>query len=141
MPNITQDARKIAQILQNARVIAVVGHSDRPDRDSYRIANYLRARGYRVYPVNPSVAEIDGYRSYPLLSKLPERVDIVNVFRAPQHLPRIVDDAAAIDAPVVWGQFGVVHPEAEAKAKAHGIDLVMDRCIKVEYAQLVTAVR
>lgn len=137
MPDISNQPDKLRTILQNARVIAVVGHSHLPDKDSYRIAQYLRGQGYTVYPVNPTIDTIDGQPSYPTLADVPEPIDVVDVFRGARHLPGIVDDAAAVGAPVVWGQFTVTHPDAVTRADAAGIALVMDRCIKVEHARLV----
>ncbi|NJL93408.1 MAG: CoA-binding protein [Anaerolineae bacterium] len=127
----------LRELLQNAQVIAVVGHSDNPERDSYQIAQYLRRAGYRVYPVNPTVEAIDGQRSYANLADIPEPVDIVDVFRRAENLPDIVAEALAAGAKAVWGQLGVAHPEAEARATAANLPLVMDRCIKVEHNRLL----
>ncbi|MEO0565410.1 MAG: CoA-binding protein, partial [Chloroflexota bacterium] len=112
MPNITDNPDAIRDVLENATVIAVVGHSHLPEKASYRIANYLRGSGYKVYAVNPTVDEINGMTSYRTLADIPEPVDIVDVFRGPRHLPRIVDEAAAIGAKTVWGQLTVTHPDA-----------------------------
>lgn len=130
------DAAK-RDLLAKARVIAVVGHSDKPDRDSYRVGQYLRQAGYTVYPVNPAVTEIDGRPSYPTLADVPEPIDIVNVFRRSEHLPEIVDAAVAVGAKAIWAQAGVTHDEAARKAADAGLDVVMDTCIKVEYALLL----
>lgn len=130
------DAAK-RDLLAKARVIAVVGHSDKPDRDSYRIGQYLRQAGYTVYPVNPAVTEIDGRPSYPTLADVPEPIDIVNVFRRSEHLPEIVDAAVAVGAKAIWAQAGVKHDEAARKAADAGLDVVMDTCIQVEYALLL----
>jgi len=136
MPNISNQDAALRDILQRARVIAVVGHSDKPQRTSYQIARYLRDAGYRVIPVNPTVNRIEGEISYPSLAQIPEKVDIVNVFRRAEHLPEVLNQAVAVGASAVWGQLGVIHPEAGDIIAAHDLLLVMDRCIKVEHARL-----
>lgn len=123
-------------LLAAARTIAVVGHSDKPYRDSYIIARYLRAAGYVVYPVNPNLHTLNGEQVYSDLRQVPERIDIVNVFRRAEHLPAVVEEAIAVGARAVWGQFGVMHPAAEARAAAAGLAVVVDRCIKVEHQRL-----
>uniref|UniRef100_A0A832H4H5 CoA-binding protein n=1 Tax=Oscillatoriales cyanobacterium SpSt-402 TaxID=2282168 RepID=A0A832H4H5_9CYAN len=135
MPRLKGDDA-IRTVLTNARTIAVVGHSDKPERTSYQIAQFLRVAGYLVYPVNPQVQQIDGEPSYPSLKDLPEAVDIVNVFRRSEFLPNIVEDAIAVNAKTVWAQLGVVHAEAEARAIAAGINIITNACIKVEYQRL-----
>lgn len=137
MPDITNNTDAVRQVLADAQVIAVVGHSDKPEKDSYRVANYLRQQGYTVYAVNPTVDEIDGEKSYAALADVPEPIDIVDVFRGSRHLPRIVDEAVAIGAKTVWGQLGIQHAEAEAKAAAADINLVMNRCTKIEHGRLL----
>jgi uncharacterized protein len=131
----TDDA--LITILREAKAIALTIHSPKPDRPSYQIAQFLRRIGYRVYPIHPALAEIDGHRVYPSLADLPGPVDIVNVFRRSEFLPSIVEEAIAIQAPTVWAQLGVSHPGAEAIAQAAQINLVMDRCIKLEYLRLM----
>lgn len=126
----------LRDLLKSTRVIAVVGHSDKPHRTSYQIAQYLRRVGYTVYPVNPQVSSIDGQQSYAALADIPEPIDIVNVFRQAEFLPGVVDEAIAAGAKAVWGQLGVDHHEAVEKADAAGIELVMDLCIKVEHGRL-----
>ncbi len=101
MPNLKEDDNAMRDVLTNSKVIAVVGHSDKPDRTSYRIAQFLRQVGYKVYPVNPMVSEIDGQPSYASLKVIPETVDIVNVFRRSEYLPEIVDEAIAVNAKTV----------------------------------------
>lgn len=137
MTDLTTDDRAMREVLENARVIAVVGHSDKPHRTSYRIAQYLRQVGYTVYPVNPTVSEIDGQRSYASLADVPEPVDIVNVFRRSEHLPGIVDEAIAVGAKAVWAQLGVSDEDAKQKALAAGLDVAMNRCIKIEHGALL----
>ncbi|MCI0714425.1 MAG: CoA-binding protein [Chloroflexi bacterium] len=128
---------ELRELLDNARVIAVVGHSDSPTRTSYRIAQYLRQMGYKVYPVNPTVDEIDGEKSYPSLASVPEQIDIVNVFRRSEHLPGVVEEAIAVGAGAVWAQLGVEHPEAARLAEEANLPIVMNNCIKVSHGMLV----
>jgi uncharacterized protein len=135
--SIMQNSDALRDLLSSARVIAVVGHSDKPHRTSYQIAQYLRRAGYTVYAVNPSVAEIDGERSYASLADVPEPIDIVNVFRRAEYLPGVVEDAIAVGAKAVWGQLGVYDGEAGRKAEAAGLAVVMDACIKVEHMRVM----
>ena len=128
---------ELRELLDNAHVIALVGHSDSPTRTSYRIAQYLRQMGYKVYPVNPTVDEIDGEKSYPSLASIPEHIDIVNVFRRSEHLPGVVEEAIAVGAGAVWAQLGVEHPEAARLASEANLPIVMNNCIKVSHAMLV----
>lgn len=125
------------RLLQQARTIAVVGHSDKPYRTSYRIGNYLRLVGYKVYPVNPTLTEIDGHPVYADLASMPEPIDIVNVFRRSEFLPAVVDEAIAVGAKAVWAQLGVYDEAAARAAEAAGLQIVMDRCIMVDHGLLV----
>lgn len=136
MPDLNADDQAMRAALENARVIAVVGHSDKPQRASYQIAQYLRRAGYTVYPVNPTVNEIDGQPSYATLRDVPEPIDIVDVFRRSEYLPAIVDDAIAVSAKTVWAQLGVEHDQARRKALEAGLNVAMDVCIKVEHTRL-----
>ncbi|HVK38313.1 MAG TPA: CoA-binding protein [Candidatus Kapabacteria bacterium] len=124
------------EILEQARVIAVVGCSDSPTRDSYRIAAYLQRQGYRIIPVNPTITTALGETAYPDLASVPEKVDLVNVFRRSDAVPGVVDDAIAARAPAIWLQLGIRHDEAEKRAREAGLDVVSDRCIAVEYRLL-----
>lgn len=124
-------------LLQSARVIAVVGHSDKPSRASYRVAQYLRQAGYTVYPVNPTVATVNGQPSFPSLADVPEPIDIVDVFRRSENLPQVVDEAIRVGAKAVWAQLDVVHDEAARSAADAGLDVVQDRCIKIEHQRLL----
>ena len=137
MVDLNLQDKLIADILNNSRVIAVVGHSDKPHRTSYQIAQFLRNAGYRVYPVNPTVAEIDGDRCYQTLAEVPEPIDIVNVFRRPEFLLEIVSEAIAVGAKTVWGQLGVIDPKAAGIAESSGLNLIMDRCIKIDCERLI----
>jgi len=123
-------------LLTGAKTIAVVGHSDKPNRTSYQIADYLRAVGYTVYPVNPSVDTIDGERSYASLADVPVAIDIVNVFRRSEYLEDVVQDAIAVGAKSIWAQLGVEDDDARQQALSAGLDVAMNRCIKVEHRRL-----
>lgn len=125
------------QLLEAAKVIAVVGYSNDPTRTSYQIGKFLKQVGYTVYPVNPSVSEIDGEKVYATLADVPEPIDIVNVFRRSEYLAGVVDAAIAVQAKAVWAQLGVFDNDAAAKAEAAGLTMVMDTCIKVSYNQLM----
>ncbi len=128
---------EIDGVLATARTIAVVGLSDKPDRESHIVATYLQRHGYRIVPVNPAVAEILGERSYPDLAAIPPEIaiDVVDIFRKPEFIPAVVDGAIARGARVVWMQLGLAHNAAAAKARAAGLTVVMDRCIKIEHAR------
>ena len=128
---------EIRDILKRAHTIAMVGASDKPDRDSYQVMAYLIAHGYRVIPVNPTVETVQGERSYPSLTAIPERVDVVDIFRSSDAVPPIVDEAIAIGAPVVWMQLGILNEEAARKARAVGLDVVMDHCMRAEHRRLI----
>lgn len=127
---------EIGAILESARTIAVVGLSNKSDRDSFRVARYLQEHGYRVIPVNPALPEALGEPCYPDLATIPGdvTVDIVDIFRKPEFIPAIVDEAIARGAATVWMQLGLAHNTAAEKARAAGLHVVMDRCIKVEHA-------
>lgn len=134
---ILKDDDEIRRILEQAQHIAVVGHSDKSHRTSYQIAQYLGHAGYTVYPVNPMVESIDGETSYPNLKALPQRPDIVNVFRRSEHLADIVREAVELKPMLIWAQLGVYSDEAAQIAEEAGVALVMDACIKVEHARLL----
>jgi uncharacterized protein len=128
----------VRSTLVRARTIAVVGLSDKPDRDSNEVARYLKAQGYRIVPVNPSVPEVLGERSYPSLSAIPPevQVDIVDIFRRSDQVPPIVDEALARQVPTIWMQLGVESPEAAAKARAQGTTVLENTCIMVQHRRL-----
>jgi predicted CoA-binding protein len=132
-----QDPRTIQRVLLNAKTIAIVGLSNNTLRASYFVGFYLKRHGYRVIPVNPREKEIMGEKSYASLRDVPEPVDIVNVFRAPDAVPGIARDAVAIGAHALWCQFTVISEEGARIAEAGGLAVVMDRCIKVEHARYV----
>ncbi len=128
----------LRRALEQARTIAVVGLSDKPERDSYGIAQYLQGAGYRIVPVNPRVAQVLGERSYPSVGAIPAdlRVDLVDVFRRSEEVPPIVDEAIARKVPLVWMQLGVSNAEAAEKGRAAGVTVVEDRCIRVDHRRL-----
>jgi predicted CoA-binding protein len=132
-----QDPLTIQRVLNSARTIAVVGLSANPLRASNFVGFYLKRHGYRVIPVNPRESEILGEVSYPSLSDVPDPVDVVNVFRAPDALPAIAREAVAIEAGALWCQFGVINEEGVRIAEEGGLDVVVDRCLKIEHARYV----
>jgi len=127
------------KILKESRTIAVVGLSPRPERPSHSVARYLQAQGYRIIPVNPTVEEVLGERSYPDLASIPETVDVVDIFRRSEHVPSIVEAAIAVGARTVWMQEGVIHEKAAQQARAAGLLVVMDRCMLIEHGRLKAA--
>ncbi len=127
----------IAELLKSSRTIAVVGLSSRRFRPSYGVAEYMQRNGYRIIPVNPFVETVLGEKCYPDLESIPERVDIVDIFRRSEFVPEIVDAAVRIGARAVWMQEGVVHEEAAERARAAGLEVVMDRCILKDHRRLV----
>ncbi len=132
-----QDAMTIQHVLLTAKTIAIVGLSSNTLRASHFVGFYLQRHGYRVIPVNPRESAILGEKSYASLKDVPERIDIVNVFRAPAALPGIAAEAVAIGAKSLWCQFGVINEEGARIAEEGGLAVVMDRCIKVEHARYV----
>ncbi len=125
-------------ILTDSRVIAMVGESNDHYYSSYQVAQYLRENGYKVYPVNPMIDSVDGQRSYPTLADVPERIDVVDVFRDPMYLDEIVNAAIAVGAKTLWAQLDVVSAdqEPERKAKAAGLKVVSNRCMRIEHERL-----
>jgi predicted CoA-binding protein len=132
-----QNPLTVQRVLYNARTIAIVGLSANQLRASYFVGYYLQRHGYQVVPVNPREAEILGAKSYKSLLDVPVHIDIVNVFRAPDALPAIAEDAVKIRAGNLWCQFGVINEDAARVAEAGGVSVVMDRCLKVEHARYV----
>lgn len=123
------EAEQIAELLMSAETIAVVGLSDNPLRTSYRVSQYMQSQGYRVIPVNPAIRKSLGEKAYASLNEVPEKIDIVNVFRRSEHVPEVVEEAIRLKLPAIWMQEGVVHEEAAQRARQAGIFVVMDRCI------------
>ena len=132
-----QDPLTIQRVLHTAKTVAIVGLSKSELRASYFVGYYLKRHGYHVIPVNPRETEILGEKSFKSLVDVPRPVDIVNVFRAPEALPGIAEEAVKIGAGNLWCQFGVINEDGARIAEAGGVSLVMDRCIKVEHARYV----
>jgi len=130
------DIPTLRRILKDCKTIAVVGLSAEWHRPSYFVAKYLQGHGYRIVPVNPKYPEILGEKSYARLEDIPFPVDMVNVFRKPADVLPIAQSAVAIGAKCLWQQLGVVNEEADALARAAGLDSVMDLCVKIEHARL-----
>lgn len=140
----TDDAT-LRKILESTKAIAMVGASPKPERPSHEVMHYLQQHGYRVLPVNPSAAasgaKILGEKAYAAIAEIPGQVDVVDVFRASEAVPSVVDEVLAVAAEkgvsTLWLQLGVVHQEAAKQAQAAGLQVVMDRCIKQEHQRLV----
>ena len=124
-------------LLRSAKTIAVVGLSSRRSRPSYGVSEYMQSRGYRIIPVNPNETEVLGEKACASLEEIPEHIDIVDIFRRAECVPDIVDSAIRIGAKGVWMQEGVVHDEAAGKARAAGLEVVMDRCILKEHRKML----
>ena len=129
------DSEKVRRILRECRTIAVVGLSAQWHRPSYFAAKYMQEHGYRVIPVNPMYGEILGEKCYKALRDIPEPVDIVDCFRKSAEIPAIAEDAVAIGARVLWMQLGVHSDEARRRAEAAGLEVVEDRCVKIEHGR------
>jgi predicted CoA-binding protein len=132
-----QDPLAIQRVLHNAKTIAIVGLSPNELRASYFVGYYLKRHGYEVIPVNPREKEILGEKSYKSLADVTRPVDIVNVFRAPDALPAIAEEAVKIRAGSLWCQFGVINEDGARIAEEGGVSVIMDRCLKVEHARFV----
>lgn len=123
----------IAALLQRAKTIAVVGLSCDPMRPSHGVSAYMQSQGYRIIPVNPQIESCLGEKAYPSLLDVPAKIDIVNIFRRPEFVPEIVDQAIQLKISAIWMQEDVVHDKAAEKARKSGIFVVMDRCILKEH--------
>lgn len=132
----TTDTDTIKRILTEYKTIAVVGLSPKWNRPSHFAAKYMKEHGYKIIPVNPGYDEILGEKCYKSLLDIPEPVDIVDIFRRSRDVPPIVEDAIAIGAKVVWMQLTVVNEEAAQRARDSGLEVVMDRCVKIEYGRI-----
>jgi predicted CoA-binding protein len=131
----------IPSVLRSARTIAVIGLSSKRYRPSHGVAEYMQSAGYRIIPVNPFETEVLGEQAYPELDRVPGTVDIVDIFRRSEFVPEIVEAAIRIGARAIWMQEGVVHEDAAAKARAAGLEVVMDRCILKEHRRLLVSSR
>ena len=129
----TSEAERITELLKSAKTIAVVGLSDSPMRTSHGVSLYMQSQGYRIIPVNPKITEWLGEKAYPALLDVPEKIDIVNIFRRSDAVPDVVEQAIQIQAPAIWMEEGVIHEEAAEKARQAGIFVVMDLCILKEH--------
>jgi uncharacterized protein len=124
-------------ILLSMKTIASVGLSSNPARESYGIVRYLKSQGYRIIPVNPTATEIMWEKSYPDLESVPEKIDVVQIFRKPEDVPPVVDGAIKVGAKVVWMQEGIVNEEAAQKARDAGLQVVMDACMRATHQRLI----
>ena len=136
-----QSLRDLKPIYEQPKTIAVVGLSPNPERPSHGIAQYLGELGYRIIPVNPMADEVLGLKSYPNLKAVPGHIDIVQIFRKPEDVPAIIEDAIAIGAKVIWMQVGIVHEGAAERARSAGLQVVMDRCMRATHRELAAANR
>jgi hypothetical protein len=127
---------QIKRILQTTRTIAVVGLSSNSAKASYSVASYMKSQGYHVIPVNPNATEVFGEKAYPDLLSVPDKVDLVQLFRPSAAVPPFVEQAIQIGAKAIWMQSGIWNDEAAARARAAGLDVVMDRCMSVEHRRL-----
>ena len=127
---------RLRALLTEARTIAVVGLSSSPSRASHGVARYLQNHGYRIVPVNPHETEVLGERAYPSLLDVPEKIDVVDVFRRPEYTVDVAEDSVKAWAKVLWLQSGIVNEEAQRIAREGGLDVVMDACIKIEHQRL-----
>jgi predicted CoA-binding protein len=132
------DDAALRQLLGRARTIAVVGLSDKPDRDSYEVAAYLQSQGYKILPVNPMVSEVLGEMSYPDLSRISEAIpiDIVDIFRRSDQVPPVVEEAVRRPVGAIWMQLGVTSPPAAELAESRGIPVIQDLCIMQQHRRL-----
>jgi predicted CoA-binding protein len=124
---------QITELLKQAKTIAVVGLSDSPLRPSFGVSAYMQSHGYRIIPVNPTINGALGEKAVSTLSEITEPIDIVDVFRRPEAVPEVVDEAIKLKVPAIWMQEGVIHQEAAEKARKAGIFVVMDKCILKEH--------
>ncbi len=133
MPRHNASPEEVRALLQSVHTIAVVGLSDKPYRDSYHVAAYLKDQGYRIIPINPKITEVLGEKAYARLGDVPEKIDLVDIFRKPEAVPEIVEEAIAIGARAVWMQEGIAHNAAAEKARAAGLQVVMNKCLLKEH--------
>ena len=124
---------EIGELLSRVKTIAVIGLSSNPMRPSFGVSQYMQRKGYRIIPVNPNESSILGEKAYSSLSEVPEKVDLVDVFRRPEFVPQIVEETIRLNIPAVWLQEGVIHAAAARRAKEAGLTVVMDRCILKEH--------
>lgn len=136
MTDMNDFEQAVREMLESTNTIASVGVSSNPVKESYGVVSYLKGQGYKIYPVNPTADEIMGLKAYPSLSDIPEQVDVVQIFRKPEDVPPVVDEALKIGAKVVWMQEGIVNEEAGQKAQDAGLFVVMDTCMRAAHQWL-----
>jgi predicted CoA-binding protein len=136
LPEDNPTSEEIKEILVQCQTIAVVGLSPKEHRDSNMVARYMKEKGFRIIPVNPGQKEILGEKCYRNLLEIPFKPDMVNLFLNPERVPAIVDQAIEINADVIWMQLGVIHNQAATKARAKGIKVIMDKCLKTEHEKM-----
>jgi uncharacterized protein len=136
-PKINAAPREIIQLLEESHTIAVVGLSPKPERPSHRVASYLKDQGYKIIPVNPGHDQILGEKAYASLLDVPEPIDVVDVFRTPDAVPEIVDQAIRVKARALWLQEGIIHNDAAEKARQAGLVVVMNKCMLKEHEKLL----
>jgi len=128
--------KEIVSILKQYKTVAVVGLSEDPKKASHQVAEYLQSQGYRIIPVNPQCQEVLGEKCYASLKDIPEPIEVVDIFRKAEAIPGIVKEAIAVGAKVIWMQLGLEHPQAAAQARAAGLQVVMNHCMKIEHSRL-----
>lgn len=133
------DDKLMKEILTSARTVASVGLSSNPEKESYGVASYLIDQGYQVIPVNPTASEILGEKAYPDLASVPVKIDVVQVFRKPEDVPPVVEDAIRAGAKAVWMQEGIVNEQAAQRAREAGLQVVMDACMRANHRRLIGA--
>jgi predicted CoA-binding protein len=136
IPEYNPPSEEIKAILEKYKTVAIVGLSPKPERDSYKVAKYLKENHYRIVPVNPGQKEILGEKCYPNLKAIPFPIDVVDIFRKPEAISPVVDDGIEIGAKVVWMQLGLAHNQAADKARKAGLEVVMNKCIKIEHVNM-----
>jgi len=137
LPDYNPPDEEVVELLKSAKTVAVVGISHKEDRDSYKVAKYLKEHGYKIIPVNPKYKEVLGEPCYPDLKSIPEKIDVVDIFRNIDAIPGIVDEAISVGAGAVWMQLGLAHNESAEKARQAGLKVVMNKCMKIEHQRLL----
>jgi len=138
LPQQNATSEEIKDILTESKTIAIVGLSQNPDRDSHKVAQYLLKNGYKIVPVNPAYDEVLGEKSYPSVKDVPFAIDIVDIFRKPDVIPGLVDEAIEKKAKTVWMQLGLSHNQAAKKATEAGLKVVQNKCMKIEHYKMVS---
>lgn len=137
-PELESETSEVETLLEQVQTIAIVGISRNPHRDSSYVGRYLKNAGYRIVPVNPGAGEILGEKSYPTLGSIPFEVDVVDIFRRPEDIPTVVDEALQLNPKMIWLQLGTgEHPEQQKKVERKGIRFIQKRCIKVDHQFLI----